>query len=359
MMIRGVGPVRFRRIVKRAGSALAAWKASDMEKRSWRDFLSEEQVKALIQGPDENRLQRLKEFLEERDLWFITLACDEYPSLLKNIITPPPVLFGKGRLEALKRRCIGMVGARKASRYGMALASEFASGLAEAGLVVVSGLALGIDSAAHKACLEAGGMTIAVKGCGIDFVYPKRNYKLACEIGLNGAVISELMPGTPPEPGNFPARNRIISGLSIGIVVVEADKRSGSLITARLAAEQGREVMAVPGSVFSSTSRGCHYLIKQGALLVETVEDILENFGSGESDLVSGAAKGPVVTLSEDMRLVVDKLNGEPQHIDDIAARCQMPVEKVGAILLELELMDIVMAHGGYKFSLSKVEVDK
>ena len=350
--IRGIGPIRFLRLLKRFGSPQRCWKSRDPEALG--EILPERIVSIILRGPDVNGLSRLKDDLEEKSIWWLYVKDEEYPQFLLDIPNPPPIIFGIGDKTLLKKDAIAIVGSRKASSYGVRVCEEMALGLAEKGLLVISGLALGIDSSAHRAALKSG-KTLAVKGCGVDYDYPVRNHSLFEEIVKNGAVISELLPGTPPEPGNFPARNRIIAALSRAVLVIEAGKRSGSLITAYLAVEYGKDVMAIPGSIYSYNSKGCHKLIKEGAYLVESVRDVLDilnldNLPEKKNEEVYEKE----MDFSPNMKLVIDKLEAEPQHIDDIARRCGLSASLVSSILLELELMDVVMAHSGGRYSIIK-----
>jgi len=261
----------------------------------------------------------------------LTLADTEYPKQLLEIADPPALLYVAGNARLLSSPALAVVGSRNATPQGLKNAQSFARTFSEAGLVIVSGLAIGVDSAAHSGGLEGRGSTIAVLGTGIDIVYPRRNEPLAQEILLRGALVSEFPLGTPPNAGNFPRRNRLISGLARGCLVVEATLDSGSLITARLAAEQGREVLAIPGSIHSPLSRGCHSLIKQGAKLVETAQDVLEELG------VAGVPETRLPELSASHDLL-DKMGFDPCDIDGLIARSGLTVEIVSAILLQLEL---------------------
>ncbi len=349
--IRGIGPIRFLRLLKRFGSPQGCWQSRDAS--ALREILPEKILSSILNGPDINGLGRLKDELESSSIWWLYFKDKEYPRLLLDIPNPPPIIFGIGDRSLLKREAVAIVGSRKASSYGIRVCEEMALGLAEKGLLVVSGLALGIDSAAHRAALRSG-KTLAVKGCGVNYDYPMRNHALFEKITGNGAVISELLPGTPPEPGNFPARNRIIAALSRAVLVVEAGKRSGSLITAYLALEYGRDVMAVPGSIYSFNSRGSHKLLKEGACLVESVKDVLDvlnlaDLPEKKKEEVSRKERD----FSPGMRLVIDKLEAEPQHIDDIARMCGLKASSVSSILVELELMDVVMSHPGGRYSLA------
>ena len=261
----------------------------------------------------------------------LTLADPEYPKQLFEIPDPPALLYVIGNVDLLNAPALAIVGSRNATPQGLANARSFALALSDKGLTVVSGLALGVDGAAHDGGLQGRGSTVAVLGTGIDIVYPKRNEHLADEISSKGALVSELPLGTPPKAANFPRRNRLISGLARGCLVVEAAIDSGSLITARLAAEQGREVLAIPGSIHSPLSKGCHALIKQGAKLVESAQDVLEEFGMAE-----GADQA--VPITSDGHALLDQLGFEPCDIGRLMARTGLTTEVLSAMLLELEL---------------------
>jgi DNA processing protein len=263
----------------------------------------------------------------------VTFADADYPQALLALPDPPPLLYVKGRAELLDRPAFAIVGSRNASPQGETNAASFAGALSAAGFVVVSGLALGCDAAAHRGALDAGGATVAVIGTGPDRIYPARNAGLARRIAVDGAIVSEFAPGTPPLSHNFPRRNRIIAGLCRGCLVVEAAEQSGSLITARLAAEAGREVFALPGSIHASLSRGCHKLIKQGAKLVETAQDILE-------ELRWEAAVGPAAARrkEEESDPVLLALGHDPCDLEALAARTGLSTEALLARLLPLEL---------------------
>ncbi|MGF1911435.1 DNA-processing protein DprA [Vibrio kasasachensis] len=284
----------------------------------------------------------------------ITLQDSAYPPLLKQIPSPPPVLFIKGDLAPLSFPQIAMVGSRHASIDGLNSAKYFAAALAEQGLVVTSGLALGVDGYAHDGALNANGCTVAVLGCGLKQVYPARHKGLADRIEQQGALVSEFHPATLPKASNFPRRNRIISGLSLGVLVIEATEKSGSLITARYAAEQGRDVFALPGSIHSPQARGCNQLIKQGACLVQGVEDILNEIDSllrwSDSYIPrheSLAEKEPKEQLPFAKLLANVGRNVTP--VDILAQRTHIPVQEVMMQLLELELLGHVVAvSGGY-----------
>lgn len=266
----------------------------------------------------------------------VTLGSPEYPKCLLEIPDPPTVLYVNGRIELLGKAAIAVVGSRNPTPQGVENAGRFSAALSHAGLAVVSGLALGIDAAAHRGVLKAGGDTIAVIGTGIDRIYPAAHRDIAREIARKGCIVSEFPLGTPAIAGNFPRRNRLISGLSQGTLVVEAAVDSGSLITARLAAEQGREVFAIPGSIHSPLSRGSHSLIKQGAKLVETVQDILDEL-SGTLPLSCIPNERLTSSPIQD-DVVLEHLGFDPCSIDTLVVRTQLPIDALSTRLLQLEL---------------------
>ncbi|OCC15654.1 Rossmann fold nucleotide-binding protein Smf [Dissulfuribacter thermophilus] len=321
-----------------------------MEAISWLNSSTRE---ALIKGPDRERLLECEKALEKVKAWTLAKGEGEYPHLLAEIYNPPVLLFGIGEKRVLNGPNVAIVGSRRATRYGQEAAQKIARGLAQSGVTVVSGMAMGIDTFAHRGAIEAGGKTVAVLGSGIDVPYPLRNRRLMQDIVKNGAVITEFLPGTPPEPKNFPQRNRIISGISLGVVVVEAGLRSGSLITASLALEQGREVMAVPGSVRSNVSRGTHWLIKQGATLVETAEDVLEALGLDKHSVEN---KSEIKVHLDDIQKqrVLDCIGPYPIHIDEICQKTGIGPGPLGSILLELELDGFVVALPGKYFQIGE-----
>ncbi|MDT8379635.1 MAG: DNA-processing protein DprA [Desulfotignum sp.] len=296
----------------------------------------------------------------DRGISILTIRDECYPSLLKNISDPPPLLTFEGVWDK-NVPCIAMVGSRAASSYGISTARRLAFKLAEKGFCIVSGMARGIDTAAHAGALHSTGKTIAVLGSGLKKIYPSENRRLFSKIQERGAVISEFKLDTDPFPYNFPVRNRIIAGLACGTLVVEAARRSGSLITARLAAEYNREVFAVPGSIVSQKSQGTHLLLKQGAKLVESEEDVVEELSHmvhAETDAASGQENEPVQTgfsdkMTPDRNRITQLLDAYPQHIDQIIEKSRMPSDAVSVILLELELMGMIKHHPGSYFSLT------
>jgi DNA processing protein len=280
----------------------------------------------------------------------VTLADDDYPPLLREIIDPPLALFFRGDVSLAKKPCVAVVGSRRAAPYALSAASHLARQLASSGVAVVSGLARGIDGASHQAALDAGGATIAVLGTGIDIVYPRAHRKLFRAIAENGLVVTEFPPGTPPLAPHFPIRNRVISGLSLGTVIVEATGRSGSLITARTAAEQGREVFAVPGSIFASGSEGTHRLIQYGAKLVHDVNDILEELPGGLRAAPAGEEE-PGSPLREVLAAFARE---EATHVDAAAQRLGRAVESLSEPLLQLELEGWLRALPGGRYVRAK-----
>jgi DNA processing protein len=283
-----------------------------------------------------NRLERTLEWLREPGHDLIAWGDSDYPALLLEIGDPPPVFYCMGRRDLLRQPAFAIVGSRNATPQGCADAEAFAAALSAAGLAIVSGLALGIDAAAHRGGLEGAGSSIAVIGTGPDRVYPARNRDLAHELAANGLVLSEFAVGTPPQKQNFPRRNRVVSGLARGVLVMEATLSSGSLITARLAGEQGREVFALPGSIHSPFSKGAHQLIREGAKLVETAQDVLVELGiasAPEEKAVASPAQSRAAP-----RAILRALGHDPAEPDTIAARARLPIPAVLAALTELEI---------------------
>jgi len=287
---------------------------------------------------------RVLRSLEQWEARVMTYGDPDYPDCLRQIHDPPMVLYLRGQDIPRKMTFLAVVGSRGPTAYGLRASENLGQGLARRGVGIVSGLARGIDAAAHWGCMEGRGFTVAVLGTGIDIVYPASNRKLFDEITKKGAVISEFPPGTPPEPRNFPIRNRVISGISRGVIVVEATMNSGSLITASVALEQGREVFAVPGSIQSFKSRGCHFLIKQGAKLVENSDDVLDELGLNYPFAPkTDTFKTPPAPVTDDWERKVYELIGDyPIHIDEIAREGKLESSVVSAALLRMELRGVV-----------------
>ena len=308
-------------------------------------------LRGLLSISDE-QAQSLREPHNVADSTAVALFDDAYPALLREIIDPPLALFYRGDLSVLQRPMVAVVGSRRASAYGINAARELSRQLAAAGVVVVAGLARGIDAAAHEAALESGGTTVAVLGTGVDIVYPRSHKRLMQRIASDGLVVTEFADGTPPVAQNFPIRNRVISGLCIGTIIVEATSRSGSLITARMAAEQGREVFAVPGSIFSPGTEGTHRLIQYGAKLVHDIDDVLEELpGDFRSPLAGRRSPEPDSPLRE----VLDVFNREEAtHIDAAAAKLGRTVQSVSEAVLQLELGGWLRAMPGARYVRDK-----
>jgi len=305
-----------------------------------------------------NRVRRELDNTVHRGYRIITMSDSDYPPLLLQIPDPPPFLYVYGSLNT-STGCIAVVGSRNATSYGISTTIRLCSDLASRKMTVVSGMAIGIDTAAHEGALIGGGKTIAVLGSGFERVYPAQNLKLFHKIAENGAVITEFPLNTEPEAHNFPLRNRIISGICLGTVIVEATKKSGSLITARLAAEQNREVFAVPGSIQSFKSIGTHTLIKQGAKLVEHAQDVMEELSplivanAGKDNADKNKIIETVDPLSPDESIVFDALGPYQTHIDDLIRKISMDPGKISSMLLKLELKGIVQQSPGKYFTVS------
>ncbi len=296
-------------------------------------------------------LQREWRLVKKHKVNVISIFDRDYPEILKNIYSPPIILYVKGNIAPQDKTAVAFVGSRKASHYGINMCQKLSAGLAGLGATIVSGLARGIDSAAHNGALSSEGRTLAVLGNGLAAVYPPENKRLADEIVHSGALISEFPMETPPYRQNFPIRNRIISGLSLGVIIVEAAKKSGALITAACALEQGRDVFAVPGKAGIATSMGTHRLIKEGARLVENIDDIIDelNLISFATDTSSNAkANGTKLNTLE--RKIYDILSDEPEHIDDIMQKAELPVSEVMTLLLKLEVKRLIKELPGKNF---------
>lgn len=324
-------------LAERFGSARAAWEASENELVETGGFSRESAgviTRRRAQVDPAAELAKLK----EANLEYVYYDDPAYPEMLRRIFDPPPGLFVRGKLPPPDSLAVAVVGTRRPTPYGLAVAEKISLELARAGIVVVSGLARGIDSAAHQGALDAAGPTVAVLGCGVDVVYPPENRRLAEKIAAAGAVVSEYPPGTKPEPWHFPVRNRIISGMAKATVVVEAGERSGALITADLALEQGRDVLAVPGNASSPVSKGPNRLIKQGARLVEDVADILEEIGVGALFKAETGKTRSLPQLTEEEEAVYRLLSHEPAHLDEIIGRSGLAAQEVLAGLMFLEI---------------------
>jgi DNA processing protein len=309
-----------------------------------------------VAEPDRGFFERQLMLLSERNSSLVSIADRAYPSLLREIADPPPLLFYRGELAVCEKPSITIVGSRTATRRGLLAADHFAYELSRRDIVVVSGLARGIDGAAHGGALKGRGGTCAVLGCGVDVVYPPEHVSLAAEIAERGCLVSELPLGTPPLRRHFPRRNRILSGLSLGVLIVEAGVRSGAMGTARWAVEQNREVFAVPGPITHPGSRGPHRLIREGASLVERVEDILGELppcGTVVTENAPGLWGVSPPSLSERERRVLAALELDPKHIDDLVQICHISAASMLPILLDLEMKGLAASTGGGCYALA------
>lgn len=330
----GIGPARLRALLDFFGNIEAAWHA---DAASLQDVgLDRRSISNLLAARSTLNLPAQLEQLQQAGVSVLTWDSDDYPINLRNIHDPPPVLYVKGELLPEDDWAVAVVGTRHASVYGKEAARQLAGDLAQNGVTVVSGLAAGIDAVAHQAALDAGGRTLAVLGSGVDVIYPEQNRRLAEQIIAQGALLAEYPLGTRPERSNFPPRNRLISGLSLGTVVVEAGTRSGALITSDFAAEQGREVFAVPGSIFQRTCEGTNRLIQDGAKPVVSVNDVLEELNLAQ--VTQQAEVRAVVPTTPTERVLLDLLTAEPLHVDALGRAANLPAPTVSGTLALLEL---------------------
>lgn len=345
-LVKGIGPVRFQALLNYFGDPQVAWGAPIEALKA--AGLSDKIIENLVVMRSSIDLDKVWEQIEAKGISVIIQTDETYPKRLEEIEQPPPVLYTQGDLIADDEWSVAIVGTRRVTAYGRQVTEDIAGSLARNGLTIISGLARGVDSIAHQAALDAGGRTIAVLGSGIDRIYPPENKLLADKIKANGALISEYSPGTPPEASNFPVRNRLISGLSLAVVVVEAGQTSGALITAAFAADQGREVFAVPGNITSPGSVGTNRLIQNGAYPLLSAEQVLETL---ELSMVAEHRAARVTLPSDAVEAqLFETLGGEPLHIDEITNRTEIPVEKVTATLALMELKGMVRQVGGMQY---------
>jgi DNA processing protein len=342
--IADLGPVTIKKMWDHFGDIKHVWEAEkdDIQRI---EGINQRAVKAYIEQRGKLDLAGELKNVEKNKVKVYTLEEENFPANLKNIYDPPPVLYVKGDIIKSDEKALAIVGTRRASRYGLETARKLAFELASLSITIVSGLASGIDTAAHQGALDAKGRTLAVFGCGVDVIFPAENRDLAKQIESSGALVSEFPMGARTEKGNFPRRNRIISGLSLGTIVVEGAYDSGALITAKYALDQGREVFAVPGNVEADQSKGPHWLIKQGAKLVESVEDVLselENFLGPYKIRPQPKKEKDLSGLSGDEKRMVEALFSEPKHIDQLANILKMEVSAVSSLLMMLELRGFI-----------------
>lgn len=349
-LISGIGIKRLQQFLQAFDTLKNAWHASDRD-------VSQARIDANV------RTQFLKarrsldldteiRKLERKEAWFIAYNESNYPDGLRQLPDAPPVLYGRGQLTENDAHALAVVGTRKPTKYGLDAAFDLSLQLASAGLTIISGLAPGIDAAAHQGALKANGRTLAVCGCGVDIVYPREHEALARQIMERGALLSEVPLGMPPDGRNFPRRNRLISGLSLGVLVVEAPENSGALITANLAAEQGRDVFAVPASIYNNVGRGANRLIQDGAKLVTSAEDVLAEFNMTVQLTQTRKAVQQVIPANETEAQILKLIGTEPLHIDEIVRLSGLSTPVVGSTLTVLELKGLVQMVGHMQYSL-------
>lgn len=345
-LIKGIGAVRMQGLVAYFGDLDSAWVADPASLAE--AGLGAKLVERVIAARESVNLDQVWAKIEAQGIKILTWADDEYPSRLREIDQPPPVLYIRGEYLQDDLFAVAIVGTRKVTPYGRQVTEEIASFLAANGITVVSGLARGVDAIAHQAALKVGGRTIAVLGSGVDKIYPPEHRALAEQMMERGAIISDYAVGTPPDASNFPPRNRIISGLSLAVVVIEAAETSGALITAEFAAEQGREVFAVPGSILAPQSKGANRLIQKGALPLLTPEDLMQALDLTRVGEKKTARK--ILPADETEARVLSVLGGEPMHVDEIRSQADLPIEKVSATLALMELKGMVRQVGGMNY---------
>jgi DNA processing protein len=345
-LVKGIGAVRFRALLEFFGRVDIAWQAPSEALRA--AGLNARIIENLIQVRSGVSLEQIWERLQAQGIGILTWEDETYPRRLKEIDQPPPVLYVLGELCPEDDWAVAIVGTRRITPYGRQVTEEIASTLARSGVTIVSGLARGIDGTAHQASLAAEGRTLAVLGSGVDRIYPPENRRLAERIVAQGALISDYPPGTPPDAANFPPRNRIISGLSLAVVVIEAGESSGALITARFAADQGRDVFAVPGNITAPQSRGTNRLIQDGAYPLLKSQDILEALQLTMLPAQREARVGIPADAIEAQ--ILNLLGSEPVHVDDLRERAGLPIEKVTASLTLMELKGMVRQVGGMHY---------
>lgn len=349
-LITGVGPRVFGDLIGRFGSAVKVLNAAPADIRDV-PGIGPGLLAKIVAAKDDLKISDQLKICRQHDIQIYDQTSEHYPAQLKEIYDPPTILFGRGQLQPVDSLAIAIVGSRHATHYGKTVAENLARGLSLAGFTIVSGMARGIDAAAHRGALTSGGRTIAVLGGGLLKMYPPEHADLATEISHQGAVLSEAFPTSAPKAGSFPKRNRIVTGLSLGLIVVEAGDRSGALISARLAMEQGREVFAVPGRIDSRMSRGCHQLIRDGAKLVECVDDVLEELGPLATptrvDSATTIHHPAELKLTEQESLVLNAITNEPTEFDLIVSNTGLPPARVLSTISVLEIRRLVKRISG------------
>lgn len=345
-LIKGIGAVRFQRLLDRFGDGESAWKAAPADLAG--AGLNLKMIERLVSVREKVDLSLIWDQIHSKGIRVLTWMDELYPQRLKEIEQPPPVLYMRGELSQEDTWAVAIVGTRRVTPYGRQVTEEIASFLAANGVTIISGLARGVDAIAHNAALRAGGRTLAVLGSGVDKIYPPENRAMADQIMQHGAVLSDYVPGTPPESTNFPPRNRIISGLSMAVVVIEAGETSGALITAEFAAEQGREVFAVPGNILAPQSKGTNKLIQRGAHPLLSASDIMEALNLTRVGHHKAARKA--LPVDEVESKLYEAIGEEPIHVDEIRNLTGLPVEKVSATLVMMELKGMVRQVGNMHY---------
>lgn len=351
-LVQHIGAMRIQQLISYFGALSVAWHAPADQLQA--AGLTEQPLQALLQARKKLNLDAEWQKVERAGAWIITTADDDYPLNLKSIPDAPPVLYVKGNLLPTDIRALAIVGTRSATRYGIDVANRIAHWLAAQGTTIISGLAQGVDTAAHQGAIAAGGRTIAVMGTGIEQVYPRSNAGLAAKIAENGALITEYPIGTPPTGTNFPRRNRIISGMALGVLVAEAPENSGALITADVALEQGREVFAVPSSIFNSMGAGCNRLIQDGAKLVTRASDILDELDMAYNQQETRVTTRLIAPENEKEQKILAFLESEACHIDDIIRETGLSSADVTSTLTILELKGLAQMVGHMQYCRSR-----
>lgn len=346
--IPGIGAKRLQVLLKHFATAENIWQARDQILKQILDKVVYQKFK---EHQSKVEPKKLLENIFAKGVGVLTLLDKNYPELLRQIFDPPPVLYFRGELLPSDKQALAVVGTRRITSYGREVTQMLVRDLAEYKLTIVSGLARGVDALAHKTALDSGTRTIAVLGSGVDVIYPLQNKQLAEEIIKNGALVSEYPPGTEPIPGHFPARNRIISGLSLGVLITEADEKSGSLITAGFALEQNREVFAVPGPIYSKLSLGPTELIKQGAKLVSKPWDIVEELNLSQQKKLN---KEQIVGETKEEQKIIDLLENENKHIDQLLRESRLTTDKLNGLLVTMELAGKIKNLGSGNYSLGR-----
>jgi DNA processing protein len=345
-LVHGIGAVRFASLLESFGNLEDAWRASPEALLA--SGIGPQAVRRVVEARRSLDLDAEMERIERAGARLVTWEDEDYPARLREVASAPPVLYLRGSLLPVDGKAVAVVGTRRPTPYGQSVARDLGAALAVHGVTVVSGLARGIDAIAHRAVLEAGGRTLAVLGSGLDQIYPSEHRHLADEIEANGAVVTDYALGTPPEAANFPPRNRIISGLARTVVIVEAGEESGALITARFAADQGRDVFVVPGSIYNRASKGTNRLLQEGATPLLTPEDVLESLRPPGRAIAAGPE---AIELADPIENAVLKLlSAEPAHVDELVVQSSQPASSVTAALSFLELKGLAHHVGGMNY---------